>query len=117
MIIEERSIDAAPDDVASATADTATVTYAPAGPGIRHCISGVAWSFDAYQIGATPNLTVTDGTDVVFLLPIPYGGPGVIYFDPPKRGAANTVLTVALGSGGAGIVGVLNVLGHWVESG
>lgn len=114
MIVEERAIDFSPDDVATGAGAAATVTYAAAGQGIRHCISGVAWSFSAAPAGS-PALTIMDGANVVFVLNIDAARAATVYFDPPKRGSVNTGLSVILDSGGGAVVGRVNVLAHWVE--
>lgn len=115
MLVEERAIEFSADDYATATNGAATVTYAAAGMGIRHCISGVAWSFSVAAIVGAPALTIMDGATVVFVLSITAIGPGTVYFDPPRRGSPATGLTVTLDAGGPAVVGRVNVLAHWVE--
>ena len=92
----------------------AVVTYAGVA-GIRHVITGLAWSY----VGGIPaggTLTVTDAGNTVFVIGISEEGPGFITFPSPKRSAAvNTPMVATLAAGGAGITGKINILNHWTE--
>ena len=107
---------ASADVHAPAANAAAIVTYA-AEAALKHCITGIAWSY----IGGIPtagNLKVEDvsGT-TVFTMDIDEGGPGVIIFPQPKKSAAvNTAMIVTLAAGGAGITGKVSVLNHWTEA-
>ncbi len=102
-------------DVHAPAANTAAVvSYAAAGVGVSHAISGIAWSYSADP--SAGNLKVEDGAgNVVLSLDVTQAGPGFIPLHPPKRGSANTALTVTLAAGGAGVTGKLSVLSHWTE--
>ena len=41
-------------------------------------------------------------------------GAGYVPFTPPKKGTANTALTITLAAGGAGVSGKVNAT-QWVE--
>lgn len=104
----------APADYGTGINAALTITYAAARRGLRHLISGVAWSYSAAPpLGAL--LTILDGANIIFALGITAAGPGTVNFIPPKCGASSTVLTITLSAGGAGVNGRLNVLGHWVD--
>ena len=78
--------------------------------GVPQVIAGVAWGYDGDPTGGS--LTIDDGTDTLFYVPITKGGPGYFQFNPPMRsGVAGFRITLA--AGGAGITGSLSVLGHW----
>jgi hypothetical protein len=81
---------------------------------VQHCLAGVAWSFSATPAAAAA-LQVKDGNNVLFNIDITAAGPGFIPFTPPKRGSANTVMTITLAAGGSGVVGKVNGVGHWTE--
>jgi len=107
---------AAADVHAPAAATAAVVTYA-AQASLKHCISGVAWSYYG-GIPASGNLIVEDvsGT-TVFNVDIHEEGPGVYYFHKPKKSAAaNTAMIITLASGGAGVTGKVSILSHWTEA-
>jgi hypothetical protein len=93
----------------------AVVTYAGVA-GLRHVISGIAWSYHG-GVPTTGRLLIADGAATVFALPISDEGCGFIIFPKPKIGAApltNMVVTLTA-SGVAGVFGVVNVLNHWQE--
>lgn len=116
VIRAEDAVAAAASDVHAPAVNTAAVvTYAAAGAGIAHAISGIAYSYSAAPTGG--NLKVEDGAGVtVFSLDITAAGPDVVYFDPPKKGAANTAMIVTLAAGGAGVTGKVSVLSHWTQN-
>jgi hypothetical protein len=97
----------------SAAAADVVITYDHEG-GIKHIITGLAWSYDIAPNGG--RLTVEDGGGtIVFDIDITADGPGSIHFDPNVRGSENTDLICTLYSGGAGCTGKLNVLGHYTQ--
>jgi hypothetical protein len=101
------------DTAAPAANTAASLTYAAAGAGINHLIAGVYWSYS----GGTPtggNLQISDGSNVIFNMDITAAGPGYVPFDPPKKGTANTSLTITLAAGGASVSGKVNAT-HWTE--
>lgn len=76
-------------------------------PGTRSVVvHQVQWSYSAAPTGG--RLQISSGGDL-FDINIANGGPGSIAFDPPRRCAAASVVTVALAAGGAGITGKINV--------
>lgn len=108
--------------VAVSTGDVATpgtnlpavVTYAAGGSGIKHCIGVVAWSYDGLPTNG--GLKIEDGSgNVVFQLDVIASGAGLINFQPPKKGAANTALVITLAAGGSGIKGKVSAT-HWTET-
>jgi hypothetical protein len=106
---------AAAADVHTPAANTAAIlTYAAAGAGVSHCLSGLAWSYNADPTGG--NLKVEDGAgNVVFSLDITSKGPGFVAFPQPKKGTANTAMIVTLAAGGASVTGKVDALNHWTE--
>jgi hypothetical protein len=114
----------APAPVSAATADVhapdantaAIVNYAAAGEGVSHVVSGVAWSYGGTGTLVAGNLKVSDGAGaVVFDMDITDKGWGVIVFPRPKRGTANTALTITLSAGGENVSGKVSALNHWLE--
>jgi len=111
---------AGPVDFAAADVDeplanvAAVVTYAAAA-GLRHVITGVAWSY----YGGVPygRITVQDAGANVFVQDIADEGCGFVVFPSPKRSAvANTALVITLAAAGvAGVEGKLSILSHWTE--
>ncbi len=102
------------DAAAPASNTAAQITYAAAGAGVSHAISGVAWSYSAAPTGG--NLKIEDGSgNTVFTMDITAAGSGFIPFPVPKKGSANTALIVTLAAGGSGVTGKVSVLGHWTE--
>jgi hypothetical protein len=104
----------AADTATPASNIAAVVTYAAPGTSYRNCISGVAWSYSAAPAGG--NLSVTDGSTVIFTMGITAAGAGVVYFDPPRLSSVNAALVITLAAGGSGVFGTLSVTGHWNES-
>lgn len=98
---------------APAAATAAVVTYA-ADPNACHLISGIVWSYSAAPTGG--NLKVENGSGVtVFTMDVTAAGPGVIYFEPAKKGSINTAMIVTLASGGGGVSGKVSVINRWTE--
>jgi hypothetical protein len=100
--------------VSAAGADVA-LTYPPAGPGLCHCLSSLAVSYEA---GAGPFLGLltvqTPPGTVVWEVAIAQAGAAAVPFVPVLKGGDNAGLTVVLSAGGAGVIGRLNAR-HWVE--
>lgn len=98
-------------DKATATAGTATITYAGAA-GVRHAISAVYWSYsgsDTLPKGSAPGtLTINDGANVLLSIDITAPGAGFLPFDTPFEGTSGNAMTVVLSSGGASVVGKVN---------
>jgi hypothetical protein len=111
----ETPIAASTSDVNAPAANTAAViSYAAAGAGVTHCLSGIAWSYSGDP--SNGNLLIEDGSgNTVFSMDITKGGAGVLYFTPPKKGTANTLLKITLAAGGNGISGKVSALAHWTE--
>jgi hypothetical protein len=99
-------------DTANATHAAATLTYAAAGASKVNVISGIFWSYSAAPTGG--NIQISDGSNVIFNMDVTAAGAGFIPFNPPKKGSANTALTVTLADGGAAVVGRINAT-SWVE--
>lgn len=79
--------------------------------GQRHCIVGVAYSYDGAPTAG--NLQITDGGAVVFDVDVTAAGPDWV---PIKlRAGWNSDLVITLAAGGAAVSGKLNVLRHWIE--
>jgi hypothetical protein len=92
----------------------AVVTYAAAGAGVAHAISGMAWSYDLDPTGGS--LKIEDGAgSTVFHVAVTSKGPGFFVFPQPKKGSANTALIITLAAGGSGVTGKVNALNHWTE--
>lgn len=92
----------------------AVITYAAAGAGVSHVISGIAWSYSAAPTAG--NLKVEDGSGTtVFSIDITAAGPGFIPFAAPLKGTANTAMIITLAAGGSGVSGKVNSLGKWTE--
>jgi hypothetical protein len=111
--VNQEPIAGSTSDTANATHSAATITYAAAGAGKVNVISGLYWSFSGTPAAAT-NLQISDGSNVIFSIDITAAGAGFIPFNPPKKGTANTAMTITLADGGSGIVGRVNT-NAWVE--
>lgn len=100
-------------DVNAPAANTAAVVTYSASASAKHVINGIAWSYSANPTGGNLKVEDVSGT-TVFSMDITTGGAGVVYFDPPKRGAAvNTAMIITLAAGGASVSGKVSVLAHW----
>jgi hypothetical protein len=100
-------------DYATATAASAVVTYA-ADQYSFHSIEGVAWSYSGTP-GAGARIQIEDGSGtVIFSEDITSSGPGFFSFEEGLRGSVNTAMIVTLTSGGVGVTGKVNVVGHKV---
>lgn len=103
-------------DVHAPAANTAAVVTYGATGGLKHVITGIAWSY----VGGDPtggNLQITDNGAVVFTMDVSDAGAGIITFPRPKASAVvNTAMVITLAAGGAGVTGKLSVLGHWTEA-
>lgn len=110
------AVAASTGDVHAPGANTAAVvTYAAAGAGVAHVISGVAWSYDLDPTGGS--LKVEDGSgSTVFQVAVTSKGPGFFVFPQPKKGSADTALIITLAAGGSGVTGKVSALNHWTES-
>jgi hypothetical protein len=112
--VHEEPLAGSASDVSAPAANTAAqVQYAAGGSGVVHVIGGIAWSYSAAPTGG--NLQISDGSNVIFNMDITAAGSGFIPFTPPKKGSANTALTVTLAAGGPGVSGKVSVLSHWTE--
>ena len=112
--VHEEPLSGSAADVAAPAANTqAQVQYAAGGAGVVHTIGGIAWSYSAAPTGG--NLQISDGANVIFNMDITAAGAGFIPFTPPKKGTANTTLTITLAAGGTGVSGKVSVLSHWTE--
>ena len=99
-------------DYATGINQRVTITYAAPRRGLRHVISGVAWSFSA---APASTLTIMDGATVVFSVDLTESGYHSVQFDPPKCGSPSTSLAIVLDAAGGAVTSKLNVLGHWVD--
>jgi len=109
------SFRAATGNVATGTHVANTVNYPAGGSGVSHLITGVVLSYSGGSVTGG-NVQVKDGTNVVFNLDIVAAGAEKISFNPPLKGSPNTALSVVLADGGSGILGKVNVIGHYTES-
>jgi len=90
----------------------AVVTLAAPGAGVSNVIGQVTWSYDGEPTSGT--LTIAQGATTIFKVDITTSGPGPISWPVPMKFAANSVVTVTLAAGGAGISGIVNVHA-WTE--
>jgi len=102
-------------DTAQNTAGTTTLTYNAAGPGRSHVITGICFSFSAAP-SSPVTATIQDGSTVIPLLQIAAAGPNPVSFFPPRAGGPNSALSISLPSGGPGVIGKINVLGHFTTT-
>jgi hypothetical protein len=102
-------------DVNEPAANTAAVVTYAATASVKHCITGVAWSYSAAPTGG--KLTITDDGATVFAMGITTAGAGFVPFAMPKKQAvANKAMVVTLAAGGASATGIVSVLNHWTEA-
>jgi len=110
------AIAGAAGDVNEPAANVAAVVTYVAAAGLRHVITGVAWSY----YGGVPvgRITVQDAGATVFVMDIADEGCGFVVFPVPKVSAvANTAMVITLSAAGvAGVTGKLSILGHWTEA-
>lgn len=92
------------------TTNHAQIVYGAAGYNRYHMITGFTWSYSADPTSGC--IQVKDGSDIIFRADVLRGGPGFIPFDPPKRGSANTSMTIVAMDGGSGIYAAVSVEGH-----
>lgn len=102
-----------PDETATGAGGQATTITYTADNDAAHVISGLAWSYSAAPTGG--NISIADGADTVFDMPVTAAGPGWITFNPPKRGHAGNAMVITLAAPGGAVVGKVNVIGHWVK--
>jgi hypothetical protein len=109
----ESPVAASTADVAAPAANAAAaVTYAGAS-GVTHCVGQLCWSYNGTPTGG--NLKIEDGSgNTIFSLDITQSGPGIILFNPPKKGAAGNALIVTLAAGGSGVSSKVSIT-HWTE--
>lgn len=105
-------VDAAAADVHEPAVNTAAVvTLAAGGGGVRHFITGVAWSYDAAPTAGS--LTITDGGATVFKVDITNAGPGFFDWCPPMRCTANSAVVATLAAAGAAVSGIVSLKGKF----
>jgi hypothetical protein len=109
------TLPAASGDYATATGAAAVITLPAAGVNRNHVLMGLSFGY-----GATPaagsNIKIEDGSgNVVYKAPVADAGEKTVNFYPPKVFSSNTALIITLSSGGAGVVGDVNILGRRVE--
>lgn len=75
-------------------------------------LKSVVFSYDLNPTGGS--LTITDGSNVE-KIDIATAGYGEWVFDPPKKFAADTAVTITLAAGGAGVSGICNARNSWIE--
>ena len=115
LLVEEEPVACAAADIHVPAVNTAAVVTYLAAVGMRHAITGVAWSY-AGGIPTGGRLTITDVAATVLDIDISEEGAGLLLFPKPKRSAAvTTAMVVTLAAGGAAITGKVNVLNHWTE--
>lgn len=97
--------------LASGTGEEASIDLGDPGAGMLWVLGRLQWSMSAAPSSVT-YLRVFDGSDVIFDVDITAAGVGFINFDNGLEGSAGRSLKVSLGSGGAGVVGKLNIQGR-----
>jgi hypothetical protein len=104
-------------DVSAPASNTAAVVTYAAAAGLKHCISGLVWSYDGTPTGGS--IKIEDGAGNIVFGPhaITVGGVGILVFPNPKKSsAANVALITTLAAGGAGVSGVVSIVNHWTEN-
>lgn len=115
QVFTTQALPCAAADINTPAVNTAAVVTYVAAAGLRHHITGVAWSY-AGGIPVGGRLTVTDAGAVVLDIDIAEEGAGLLMFPKPKMNIlVNTAMVVTLAAGGAAITGKVNVLNHWTE--
>jgi hypothetical protein len=61
----------------------------------------------------TGSITITDGATTITLFSKATGGSDEWDFDPPRSFLPNTAITAVIGPGGAGVIGQLQLNGHF----
>jgi len=118
---DETGILASGADYATASNAKAVITYPADNKGLRHYITGLAWSYSAGHTAPSGNITIEDGTNnIVFSQGMDdtagNAGFGSVNFNPGKVGSPNTAMIITLGGAGvAASVGKLSVLGHLLK--
>jgi hypothetical protein len=112
--VDEAAIDCSTADIHVPAVNTAAVVTYGATPGLRHCLTGVGYSY-SNGIPTGGRLTITDAGNTVFDIDIVEEGAGAILFPKPKRCTSGSAAVVTLAAGGAGIQGKVNVINHWYE--
>lgn len=114
-MLDRSGVACAAADVNAPAANTAAVVTYAATPALKHCISGIAWSYSTgLPVGG--NIIIQDAGVTVFNLDITEDGERAIEFPRPKKSAlVNTAMVIILAAGGVGITGKLSVISHWLE--
>ena len=114
--VDEAPVAAASGDVHEPAANTAAVVTYAASSGLKHVITGIAWSYTGGIPSGSLKVEDVSGT-TVFVMGITEEGAGIITFPKPKKAAAaNTAMIVTLAAGGSGVTGKVSVLNYWTEA-
>ena len=115
-VIPYDAIKGASGDVHEPAANTAAIVTYAAVAGVKHIITGIAWSYAGGIPSGSLKVEDVSGT-TVFVMGITEEGAGVITFPRPKKAAAvNTAMIVTLAAAGAAVTGKVSVLNHWTEA-
>ena len=90
----------------------AVATKAAGGAGRRHHVVAVYGSFHGGNPAAGTLLEVLDGATAVLKVAISAAGPFAFAFPTPLRLAANAAASARRAAGGAGVSGVVNLVGY-----
>jgi hypothetical protein len=105
--------DPTPQDLhAEATNDNADVDL-PVRGSQRQCIFGIAFGYDAVPL-ATGYIQIFVDNQRSFNIPVTNGGAGG--FNVYRKSAPGGILRIRLTAGGAGVVGHVAILNHWLEA-
>lgn len=91
--------------------NTAAVITLAAAAYTRHVVDQITGGYNTAPTGGSLTIAATvNGTAVSQVIPITSAGGFVIRNEPPLQGDENTVVTITLAAGGAGVTGKLNAL-------
>ena len=90
----------------------ASATRAAGGSGRCHHVVGVYGSFHGGNPAAGTLLEILDGATTVWKVAISAAGPFDFSFPTPIKLSANAAATVRLGAGGAGVSGMVSLVGY-----
>jgi hypothetical protein len=90
----------------------AVATKAAGGSGRCHHVVGVYGSFHGGNPAAGTLLDIQDGATTVWEVAISAAGPFAFAFPTPLRLSANATATARLGAGGAGVSGIVSLVGY-----
>ena len=98
-------------DAPAANAQAAALKAAP-GAGRSHFVTGVYGSFHGGAPAAGTLLELVDGATTVWKVALASAGPFAFTFPTPLKVASNAAATARLGAGGAGVSGIVCLVGY-----